>query len=856
MKNVLSRLLAVVGALTAYCIGLPLHAQQLEEIVVTARQREEALIDVPATITAFTRGEVTRAGIERAEDFIALTPGVSLVDTAEAGDTQVSIRGINGSRDAETNFAFIVDGILYTNPSAFNREFADLEQIEVLKGPQGAIYGRSAASGAVIVTTRRPGPEYEAAIKSSVGNNNSYYVSAHAGGGLSDGLAGRIHFDYRSTDGFYENTNNSAGIGENTVDDFENYNINGRLLWEPNDRLSLDLRARYGEVDAASISFNAAFALADAAAALGVGALNEDVNEHNFVFQPNIRSDNDQQAFDISIKADYDMDWATLTGWLLYSDIEQSLLADGTSGSFGFFNTDPNCIASVAATAATDPLPAPQYNVGVPQDSFFGPYTPTTCDGVQLQERNQDDISVELRLTSPDEQRLRWLFGGYYLELEREVGVATVRDPGIGFIPGATLQRALVGPDTEALVYDRFDTTVLALFGQLAYDVSDTFEIAAALRYDNEERDVTSLVPAPGEQTSKFIDFTDTFMAYPLGLFPCPGLGDGAGSPLNPAFVDFTNCTINQSIPDRGETYEELQPKLSLRYSVNDNLTLFGSWGVGFKSGGFNNQGSQATIDLFFNTPLLDPTTVGGAGAGAGLSISDEFAKETSSAFEIGFKSAWADDRLRMEGSLYHTRVDNMQVFNFFVGPFGLLRVVSNIDEVEITGGEYNLSVQVTEALRVFGGMGLIDTHIDKNSNRPQTVGNKVPYAPDWTMNLGAEWIKPTGLPGNLDFVGRFDYSAVGPTWFSEVQEGDRTPNLYTPFGFGYSDQSNSQRESFALINVRAGLQGDAWGLHAIVKNLTDTNYLAEVIPAPEFGGSFIHPGHERAWAVELSYQY
>ena len=142
---------------------------------------------------------------------------------------------------------------------------------------------------------------------------------------------------------------------DDVVDDFENYNINGRLLWEPTDDLSVDLRAHYGEVDAASISFNAAFALADAAAFTGVSELFEDVNEHAFNFQPNIDPDNDQESFDISIKADYDMDWATLTGWFLYSDIDQSFLADGTSAAFSFFDADPNCIASAASTASVIP---------------------------------------------------------------------------------------------------------------------------------------------------------------------------------------------------------------------------------------------------------------------------------------------------------------------------------------------------------------------------------------------------------------------------------------------------------------------------------------------------------------------
>jgi iron complex outermembrane receptor protein len=828
----------------------------LEEIIVTARQREERLQDVPSTITAFTSGTIERAGIQRAEDFIALTPGVSMVDAAEVGDAQISIRGINGTRDAEANFAFIVDGILHTNPSAFNREFADLQQIEIVKGPQSAIYGRSASSGAVIVTTAKPGDEVETKIKLSAGNDSSYYASGAVSGPISEGeLYGRIHVDYRTTDGFYSN---SFQGDTDIVDDFENYNINGRMIWEPSDNLSVDIHGHHGEVDAASITFNAAFALSALEPVFGTPIF-EDVNQRDFVFQGNVDPSNEQESTDFSIKVDYDMEWADLTGWFLYSNIEQAFTADGTSASFSLLAGEQSCIDSVTAlgpAGAGVALPAPTF-IGLnpggfdatfnPTGSFLGPYTPTTCDGYQNQTRDQEDISFELRLASKGDQQLRWQAGVYYLDLEREVGVATLREDVSGSLP-----KSLINAQTEALVYDGFDTSVLAVFGQIAYDVTDNLEISAALRYDREERKVQSLVPGPNQQTSNFIDYTAPFLIFPLGANVCD---DGvAGSPLNPAFIDFATCTVSNSIPDREETFKEVQPKISASWSVTEESTLFANWGVGFKSGGFNNQGSAATIDLFFNTPLLDPVAFGGAGIGAGLSITDNFRKETSSAFEVGFKSRFADGRLNLEGALYHTKVDDMQIFNFFVGPFGLLRVVSNIDEVTIQGVELAGSFQVTDAISIFGGFGITDTEIDVNTNRPQTVGNKVPYAPDYTANVGAELYFPAF--DNVNFVARIDYSIVGPTWFSTVQADDPTPNLFTPFGFGPASQNRSQRDDYGLLNIRAGLEGEKWGVNVFAKNLTNENYLEEVIPAPEFGGSFIHPGSEQSWGVEVTYDF
>ena len=164
-------LLPVIGAalltITATTMLSPRVAEaqgsnqfEIEEIIVNARRRSENLRDVPGTVTALTAQVIESAGVRRAADFIALTPGVSMVNAASVADTQVNIRGINGARDAETNFAFLIDGILYTNPAALNREYTNLQQIEIFKGPQGAIYGRSAAAGAIIVTTKKPDNEF------------------------------------------------------------------------------------------------------------------------------------------------------------------------------------------------------------------------------------------------------------------------------------------------------------------------------------------------------------------------------------------------------------------------------------------------------------------------------------------------------------------------------------------------------------------------------------------------------------------------------------------------------------------------------------------------------------------------
>ena len=846
-------LLATVSSLAAVSAPAPVMAQEeesfvFEEITVTARRRAESLSDVPGTVTALTQSTLESAGVERAEDFIALTPGVSMVNTSEVGDTQVNIRGINGARDAENSFAYIIDGVLYTNPAAFNREYTDLTQVEVLKGPQGAIYGRNAAAGAIIVSTSKPDNESVTKLTASAAGDSTYLIKGSTSGALvEDELFYRVSADWRSTDGYYRNSyQDNAPI----VDAFEGFNINGRLIYEGIENLSVDLKMRYGEVDASSLAFNSTFSLPVYAEVTSTPTAYQDINTYTPTYQANIISDNDQEAFEISTKFDYDFEDVTLTGWVLYSDIKNNLIADGTSAAFGFYAADEACINSVTELTGY-PLPSPQFigqtPNGVifdPNGSFLGAFTPTTCDGIQEQLRNQKDLSAELRLSSSGDGPLSWMIGTYFLDIDRQVGVSMNRDSGEAPIRGLFQED---GPnETASLLYDQFDSRVFAVFGQVEYDVTETIELSLALRYDNEKREVSSLVPT--DVTQSIIDLNDD------GIFD---------DPLNPALSSLINST--GTIPDKERTFSQLEPKVSVTWDVTDDLTLFASWGMGFKAGGFNNSGAAATLNLF-NANLI--TTTSGVNwaeeVGSALPVvQDDYEKETSSAFEAGFKADLLGGRLQLNGAGYYTKVTDMQFFEFYVGTFGLLRVVSNVDDVEIYGFELGGTYHLNNHLRFYAGLNMTDSEIKENSARTDTVGNKSPYTPDYTINLAVDFDYP--ISNDLELFGRADAVFVGPTWFHTVQEGMQA-TIFQPLfemglgtgagALGAAEYSTAQRDAYHTIDLRLGVRGEGWTLTGFVTNVTDENYMEEVIPAPEFGGSFVNPGTERRWGVEMSFEF
>lgn len=847
---------AVSAALSSAALLMPSVASaQLEEVVVTARARAESLQDVPATVTAFTEGQIANMGVERAEDFVYMTPGVTFVNTVEVGDSSLSIRGINGARDAETNFAFIVDGVLYTNPSAFNREYPDLTQIEVLKGPQGALYGRSAAAGAVIMSTKRPSQEFEGSVKVGGAEYGTYYGTATIAGSLGSDTAGRVTVTHRRTDGFLEN----VYLQDDVVNNYEETALSARIVMDPTDTLSIDTKLRFSSVSAASIAFNAAYEVpifvGGLAGLTGFGVDNTaasiDVNDFEFVYSPNVDPENEQDTLELSIKVDKQFDTGTLTAWALYSDQEQYFLADGTSGAFGFYDTLSHCQETAAARSLflgdATPMQQPTFNLdGSAAARFLPPYSPTTCDGYQYQERNQRDVSFQLQWTSDADQRLRWQAGMYFLNIERRVGVAQLEDNGTGQLP-----RSFVNEYTDALVLDDFETTVLSGFGSISYDMTDRLELSVALRYDVEDREVTNAVPSPADGfISTRIDYCGDFFEGGCTLNGAP-LG---GTPWNPAFIDLETGAVSARVDKRSKEFDALQPKISLTYDLSENTTLFGSWGVGFKTGGFNNLGGTEIISLF----LVNPD-------GLPVAPPEIYDEETSSSFEVGFRSTLLDGNLQLNAAAYHTEVDDMQFFEFYVGPFGLLRTVESIDEVTLQGFELGASWQMTDSLRVDAGYSTIDGEIDSMTVRPYVAGNDVPNAAEFTANLALTWDQNIG---NLNLLARLEYAYQGDISYHVVQGSDLdVPKSYDFEGLPYevpamlfggiaTSFSKTKVDGYGITNLRVGIGGDNWRVTAFARNLFDEEYIAEVIMAPEFGGAFVTPGAYRTAGVEVQWDF
>jgi iron complex outermembrane receptor protein len=485
-------------------------------------------------------------------------------------------------------------------------------------------------------------------------------------------------------------------------------------------------------------------------------------------------------------------------------------------------------------------LPAPTFIFGsAPGAQVLPPYSPTTCDGYQYQERFQKDLSLQVQLTSNADQRLRWQAGLYYLDIERYQAVSQLRDDGNSWPNAASnVPTSIYNQFTDAMVNDTFDTTVFAVFGSINYDISESVELSVALRYDSEEREVTNGVPSPADGAlSNYIDYCGgqcTLNGQTL-----------TGSPINPGFVNFDDFTVSSRIAGNSKTFDQVQPKVSLTWDVNDDTTLYGSWGVGFKAGGFNNSGASSIVNFY----LVE-------NGGALVAPPDVIREETSSSFELGFRSSLLDGNLQLNGAVFQTDVDDMQFFEFFVGPFGLLRTAENIDEVSLQGFELSAAWAVTDNLRFDIGYSEVDGEIDVNKLRPYTAGNDVPNNPEFTANAAIQYTQPIG---DLELFGRLEYSYQGDTWYHTVQDDVVPATLFggPPANYGQTDgQGGTMVNGYGLTNLRLGVRGANWSIMAFARNLADEEFVAEVILAPEFGGGFVAPGTQRRAGVEIEYSF
>lgn len=722
---------------------------KLEEVVVTARKRSESFQDVPMTVDAFSASQIKAAGIENPRDFIAMVPNMTLVETQNVGNAFVTVRGISQARNSESSVAVLVDGVLESNPYEFNQELVDVTHIEVLKGPQGALYGRDAIAGAIIINTADPSDHFEGSARAGVGNGVSEKAQVALSGPLnSDGtLRFRASVNYYNTDGFLENSYLNT-----KADPDRDYTARMRLLWRPSDGFSADLRYSYNQVNTTAYYY--VIPRNDEANVFSSFTTPPNVNDVSSPIQSNNLGMDHRFVSDAALKLDWNLGYGTVTS-----------------------TTDINHTREIDAGDAYDFRPVSTsifYNYFAPL--YYGALP--ASDGGAFDESQSQFIDVrtkseELRFTSEKQGGFSWIAGAFVMHTDRFISTGNLVDRGDG-VP-AVYTTPLLDPSNPiatntnvTFLADSQVNNAWAVFADLTYEFTPQWELDTAIRYDRDGRENTTLTPA------QFL----------------------------PTAAAFTGEV-------RDATFDAAQPKATLRYKPVEEVTLYGGWSRGFRSGGFNQTGVGAIAE-----------SEGVAG------VHDLFKAEIADTTEVGAKTEFLDQRLRANLSLYDTKSTNGYFFYY-----DALTSTQNLGNLSARykGAELELAAKPTDRLDLYASFGYTDSKITQLENETSVIGNQAPLVSRNTIDAGIQYRQP--LRDALSAIVRLDYQEIGRTWWDPANDTSRDP--------------------VNLIDLRAGLEAEKWSVTAWSKNLTNKLYNAEYSP-----GGFLWRALPRRYGVDVDYHF
>jgi iron complex outermembrane receptor protein len=717
----------------------------LEEVVVTARKREEALLDVPVTVDAFTQQTIQSAGIEAPRDFVALVPNMTLVEVQNVGNSFITIRGISQARNSEPSVAVLVDGVLEPNPYEFDQELNDVTSIQVLKGPQGALYGRNAIGGAIIINTADPSDHFEGAAKVGVGNGTSEKAQVAVGGPIDSAgtLKYRASVNFYNTDGYLENT-----YLDHKADPYRDYSGRLRLLWRPSDQLTADLRFFGDHVETTAYYY--VIPRSDEANPLTSLSTPPNANDITSPIQNNNLGTDTRDISDIALKLDYAVGPGTFTS---ITDWDHTKEID-TGDAFDF-----RPIKNSLVYFFTGGVPAA---VGGPFDESQSQFIDVTT------------WSQELRFTSNKMGGFAWIAGAYFIHTERFISTDNIVDRGEGvprvyYDPIVDPTNPVATNTNVTFLADSQNNNAWAVFADATYDFSKQLELDVAIRYDEDQRENTTRTPT--------------------AFLPPVAVGAYTGEV-------------------RKETFDAPQPKFTLRYKPSDNLTFYGGWSRGFRSGGFNQTGVGAV-----------------AAASGHLGVHDIFQAEIADTWEIGMKSEFLDRRLAVNAALFDTTSTNGYFFYFDATTS--TQNLGNLD-ARYKGGELELTAVATNWLDLYASFGYTDGKIT-NMEDPTVVGNRPPLLTKDTINAGFQVHQP--LADGVNGVLRLDYQMIGTTWWDPYNVTSRDP--------------------VDLLDLRAGLEGERWSVTAWSKNLTNKVYNAEFS-----AGGFLWRAPPRRYGLDFTFKF
>ncbi|MBC2776211.1 TonB-dependent receptor [Parasphingopyxis marina] len=816
-------------------------------IVVIAQGREQRLQDVPIAVSAVNAESLRNSGANDIRQLNQLAPSLLVSSTGSEANGSARIRGIGTVGDnpgLESSVAVFIDGVYRSRTGSGLNELGEIERIEVLRGPQGTLFGRNASAGLINIVSASPEFDFGGNAELTYGNFDHIRASAGLTGPIGDTLAFRMDGVYVNRDGFYDDVTNGG-----TVNDRDRLFLRGQLLWEATPDLSFRLIGDYTTRDEACCA--AVYATTEIAPANAglldlsnpiIGVMTalgfqipsrNDIYERQISVSPGRTYAGETEDYGISLQMDWDFSWGTLTSITAYREYDSNQASDTDYGTLDILYRAPG-------------------------DNAYG--------------RQFETFSQELRLQGEAfDGALDWLIGAYYanedltltdnLRFGNDYGAfapcrvvlavnAALIDPsqsgclsagGRALLTGAMSPLGAAGPlvvaglDNLGMINDLGDngsrylqnSENYAFFTHNIISITDNLDLTIGLRYTNENKRFSATFNndntiCPAQRAA----FTP-LLAGPLAAL--------AGGIIGLSCQGNSSSELNGLVLNDTRSEDEITGTGILSYRPTDDLLIYGSYSRGYKAGGFNLDRSA------LNSPLLNPAV---AGSTAAL----QFDPEIVDAFEIGAK--YTIPGFSLSAAIFRQEFSNFQL-NTFNGSVFLVQNINSCgtslngadrDGSAATGACAPDDVQpgvISQGIEIEATLSPIDyvnmtagvTYVDA-SYENDLIGNDSGAPLDPALNL---------LPGDnlsnapdLVVTGSFAWTPpIGNSGMSGLFYVDARNT--SGFNTGSDLSPQKEQESFTVVNARIGIRGEdqRWALELWAQNLFDENYTQVAFNSP-----------------------
>lgn len=683
-----SQTLAIEG--TNMAVQMVLDTEVLEGVTVTgfvgavgqARRRAASIQTIPESVATLTSEQISATGVNNVQSFATLVPNVSFQQAQTPGVNFINVRGIAQIRNGESPVAFVIDGVTIPDANLLNQELYDLAMIEVVKGPQGTLYGKNAIGGAINILTNPPTNYTKNKLTLGYGNGNSLKAQLSSSGAISpDKVYYRISGSYKNSDGVIENVT----LGE-PVDFHKDLSLRGQLKFDLSPSFSATVLGQYSDTEGGATYYSHS-----------PTGTQLDANDFDNIIDADQRGVGTLKNSFFALKLEYNLGSSIFRSVTSYNKADRDY-----AGDLDF----------------------------LPSDILR-----------QTQQSNSKSFNQEFRLSSASsDSNVSWDLGAFYQSSDKFLFTVATADLGFfaaPFTPSG--QQSLFAQLTD---FNNVFKTV-ALFGFLDYQLSDKFTASFGLRFDNDQID----------QENRLLS-------------------------VNPS-----------------KSQSEIQPKVSLAYQATDQVLLYGNYGRGYRSGGFNSDGT----DLF----------------------DSEYDGETSNNFEIGLKSATKDQRLIFNAAAFFVDFTNQQQYAVAFGAAGLVLGNYNLPETSVSGFEADLKYRTSKYLDIIAGFGYNKSEIKDpgnagNIDRSSFVGNTTPFVPKTTYNVALQSSLPISTGMNLiSFV-----------------------NLSNKGSLFWHEDNIDQADAYSLLDARFTLSTNKFDLSLWGNNLLNTDYYQEYFAGEISGGA------------------